>query len=284
MSTLIEAKGLSKSYGNHQALKSVDFTVERGRIVGLVGPNGAGKTTILKAILGLTSYQGDLTVLGMNPERQRHQIMQKVSFIADVAVLPRWLKVSDALEFVTDVHPNFKLDRAKYFLSKTNIPMGAKVKELSKGMVAQLHLALVMSIEAELLVLDEPTLGLDILFRKEFYNQLLTEFFNEGRSILVTTHQIEEIENLLTDLIFIRDGNIVLDATMEEVASDYIEVMVSKDDAEKAEALNPVMQRDVFGRRVYLYQGVSRELLEPLGELHSPSVADLFVAKMKEGK
>ncbi|MEP1744105.1 MAG: ABC transporter ATP-binding protein [Kangiellaceae bacterium] len=284
MSTLIEAKGLSKSYGSHQALKSVDFKVERGRIVGLVGPNGAGKTTILKAILGLTSYEGDLTVLGMNPERQRHQIMQKVSFIADVAVLPGWLKVANALEFVTEVHPNFNLERAKYFLGKTNISMDAKVKQLSKGMVAQLHLALVMSIEAELLVLDEPTLGLDILYRKEFYNQLLTEFFDEGRSILVTTHQIEEIENLLTDLIFIRDGKIVLDATMDEVTNDYIEVMVSKDNIAQAEALNPVMSRDVFGRKVYLFQGVSREQLEVLGELHSPSVADLFVAKMKEGK
>jgi len=284
MSTLIEAKGLSKSYGSHQALKSVDFKVERGRIVGLVGPNGAGKTTILKAILGLTSYEGDLTVLGMNPERQRHQIMQKVSFIADVAVLPGWLKVANALEFVTEVHPNFNLERAKYFLGKTNISMDAKVKQLSKGMVAQLHLALVMSIEAELLVLDEPTLGLDILYRKEFYNQLLTEFFDEGRSILVTTHQIEEIENLLTDLIFIRDGNIVLNATMDEVTNDYIEVMVSKDNIAQAEALNPVMSRDVFGRKVYLFQGVSREQLEVLGELHSPSVADLFVAKMKEGK
>jgi ABC-2 type transport system ATP-binding protein len=284
MSTLIEAKGLSKSYGSHQALKSVDFKVERGRIVGLVGPNGAGKTTILKAILGLTSYEGDLTVLGMNPERQRHQIMQKVSFIADVAVLPSWLKVANALEFVTEVHPNFNLERAKYFLGKTNISMEAKVKQLSKGMVAQLHLALVMSIEAELLVLDEPTLGLDILYRKEFYNQLLTEFFDEGRSILVTTHQIEEIENLLTDLIFIRDGKIVLDATMDEVTNDYIEVMVSKDNIAQAEALNPVMSRDVFGRKVYLFQGVSREQLEVLGELHSPSVADLFVAKMKEGK
>lgn len=284
MSTLIEAKGLTKSYGSHQALKSVDFKVERGRIVGLVGPNGAGKTTILKAILGLTSYQGELTVLGMNPERQRHQIMQKVSFIADVAVLPGWLKVSNALEFVTEVHPNFKLERAKHFLDRTNIPMDAKVKALSKGMIAQLHLALVMSIEAELLVLDEPTLGLDILYRKEFYNQLLTDFFDEGRSILVTTHQIEEIENLLTDLIFIRDGNIVLDATMDEVANDYIEVMVSKDKAGQAEALNPVMSRDVFGRKVYLFQGVSKEQLEPLGELHLPSVADLFVAKMKEGQ
>lgn len=284
MTTLIQAKNLSKSYGSHQALKSVDFSVERGRIVGLVGPNGAGKTTVLKAILGLTSYEGELKVLGLDPNRQRHEIMQKVSFIADVAVLPRWLKVANALEFVTEVHPNFNLERAKHFLAKTNIPMSAKVKELSKGMVAQLHLALVMSIEAELLVLDEPTLGLDILYRKEFYNQLLAEFFDEGRSILVTTHQIEEIENLLTDLIFIRDGKIVLNDSMDKVSENYIEVMVSKDDAEKAEALNPVMQRDVFGRKVYLFEGVSREQLEPLGELHSPSVADLFVAKMKEGK
>jgi ABC-2 type transport system ATP-binding protein len=282
MTNLIEAKGLSKSYGGHQALKSVDFNVARGRIVGLVGPNGAGKTTVLKAILGLTSYEGDLKVLGLDPARQRHEIMQKVSFIADVAVLPNWLKVSEALEYVTDVHSNFNLDRAKYFLSKTKIKMNSKVKELSKGMVAQLHLALVMSIEAELLVLDEPTLGLDILYRKEFYNQLLAEFFNEGRSILVTTHQIEEIENLLTDLIFIRDGQIVLDDTMEAVSENYIEVMVSKDNAEKAESMNPVMQREVFGRRVYLFEGVSREALEPLGECHSPSVADLFVAKMRE--
>jgi len=284
MTNLIEARGLSKSYGSHQVLNSVDFNVERGKIVGLVGPNGAGKTTILKAVLGLTSYEGHLKVLGLEPDKQRHQIMQKVSFIADVAVLPRWLKVENALEFVTDVHPNFNLDRAKYFLSKTNIPMNAKVKELSKGMVAQLHLALVMSIEAELLVLDEPTLGLDILYRKEFYNQLLAEFFDEGRSILVTTHQIEEIENLLTDLLFIRDGEIVLDASMDEIADKYIEVMVSKENVEKAEALKPVMQREVFGRKVYLFEGVGREELELLGELHSPSVADLFVAKMKEGK
>ncbi len=284
MKNLIEAKGLSKRYGNHDALRSVDFTVERGRIVGLVGPNGAGKTTILKAILGLTSYDGELKVLGMDPARQRHQIMKKVSFIADVAILPKWLKVKDALEFVTETHPNFNLDRAKYFLSKTNIGKDSKVKELSKGMVAQLHLALVMSIEAELLVLDEPTLGLDILYRKEFYNQLLTDFFDEGRSILVTTHQIEEIENLLTDLLFIKDGQIVLDSSMDEVANKYREVMVSKENIEQAEALNPVMQRDVFGRKVYLFEDVDRETLEAIGEVHSPSVADLFVAKMRGTK
>jgi ABC-2 type transport system ATP-binding protein len=282
MTTLIEAKSLSKKYGSHQALKSVDFKVERGRIVGLVGPNGAGKTTILKAILGLTSYQGELKVLGMDPARQRHEIMQKVSFIADVAVLPRWIKVANAIEFVAQTHPNFNIERANKFLSKTKIPMTAKVKQLSKGMVAQLHLALVMSIDAELLVLDEPTLGLDILYRKEFYNQLLAEFFDEGRSILVTTHQIEEIENLLTDILFVKDGQIVLDATMEDIAEKYFEVMVSKENAEQALALKPVMERDIFGRKVFLFDGVSRKKLEPLGELHSPSIADLFVAKMKD--
>lgn len=284
MSAIIKASGLKKSYGSFEALKSVDFSVERGKIVGLVGPNGAGKTTVLKAILGLTSYEGELDVLGLNPAKQRFELMQKVCFIADVAVLPKWLKVKDAVEFVTEVHPNFNLERAKHFLNKTNINWDSKVKELSKGMVVQLHLALVMSIEAELLILDEPTLGLDILYRKEFYNQLLAEFFDEGRSILVTTHQIEEVENLLTDLIFIREGQIVLDASMDEVSNKYIEVMVARENIEKAQALNPVMERDVFGRKVYLFEGVDREQLEAIGETNSPSVADLFVAKMKEGK
>lgn len=284
MSNIIRAKGLSKSYGSFQAVKSVDLTVERGKIVGLVGPNGAGKTTVLKAILGLTSFDGELEVLGLNPAAQRDELMTKVCFIADVAVLPKWLKVKDAVEFVTEVHPHFNLDRAKHFLSKTKINWNSKVKELSKGMVAQLHLALVMSIEAELLVLDEPTLGLDIIYRKEFYNQLLAEFFDEGRSILVTTHQIEEVENLLTDLIFIKDGEIVLDASMDEVSSRYVEVMVSRENIEQAQALNPVMERDVFGRKVYLFDGVDREQLEALGDTNSPSVADLFYAKMKEDK
>ena len=284
MSAIIKASGLKKSYGSFKALRGVDFTVERGKIVGLVGPNGAGKTTVLKAILGLTSFEGELEVLGLNPSKQRHQLMQKVCFIADVALLPKWLKVKDAVEFVTETHPHFNLERAKHFLGKTKINWNSKVKELSKGMVTQLHLALVMSIEADLLVLDEPTLGLDILYRKEFYNQLLAEFFDEGRSILVTTHQIEEVENLLTDLIFIKDGEIVLDASMDEVAEKYVEVMVSREDADQARALGPIIERDVFGRKVFLFEGVDREKLAELGEFHSPSVADLFVAKMKEGK
>lgn len=282
MSALIEAKGLSKSYGNHKALDNVDFTVEQGRVVGLVGPNGAGKTTILNAILGLTSFDGELTVLGLKPNENRHQIMQKVSFISDVAILPKWLVVENAIEYVNQVHPNFNEEKALKFLSKTKIPMKAKVKALSKGMVAQLHLALVMAIDAELLVLDEPTLGLDILYRKNFYNQLLSDFFNENRSILVTTHQIEEIENLLTDLIFVKDGKIILNDSMESVRQNYTEVMVGKDQVEDAKALNPIIERDVFGRKVFLFEGGDREALEALGEIHSPSVADIFVAKMEE--
>jgi len=282
MTRLIKARGLSKSYRNTQALKSVDFDLERGKIVGLVGPNGAGKTTIIKAILGLTAYQGELEVLGMNPASQRHQIMQNVSFIADVAVLPQWLKVSDAIAFMQDVHPKFDPVKAKGFLQKTKIPMNAKVKELSKGMVAQLHLALVIAIDAELLVLDEPTLGLDILYRKEFYNQLLADYFDEGRSILVTTHQIEEIENLLTDLLFVRDGQIVLNTSMEAMNHKYCEVMVSKELQQQAEALKPIAHREVFGRGVYLFEGVEKQALQALGEVRSPSVADLFVAMMKE--
>ncbi len=282
MTRLIKARGLSKRYSNKLALKSVDFDIHQGKIVGLVGPNGAGKTTIIKAILGLTSFDGELEVLGMNPATERHQIMQNVSFIADVAVLPRWLKVSDALTFMQDVHPKFNLEKAKGFLQKTKIPMTAKVKELSKGMVAQLHLALVIAIDAKLLVLDEPTLGLDILYRKEFYNQLLSDYFDEGRSILVTTHQIEEIENLLTDLLFVRDGEIVLNSSMDEMSQKYSEVMVNLDQKQQAEALKPIAQREVFGRCVYLYDGVDKQALEMLGEVRSPSVADLFVAMMKE--
>jgi len=284
MNAIVEAKGVNKRYGSFQALKDVCFTVERGRIVGLVGPNGAGKTTVLKAILGLTSYEGQLKVLGLDPGKQRHQLMQRVCFIADVAVLPKWLKVADAIEFVAAVHPHFNRERAEYFLGKTKIKRTATVKELSKGMITQLHLALVMSIEAELLVLDEPTLGLDILFRKEFYNQLLAEFFDEGRSILVTTHQIEEVEHLLTDLLFIKDGEIVLDASMDEVAERYTEVMVSREQQQDAEALNPVTCREVFGRKVYMFDGVERDKLAALGEIHAPSISDLFVAVMKEAR
>jgi len=284
MSAIIQARDLKKSYGSFHALKGVNFSVERGRIVGLVGPNGAGKTTVLKAILGLTSFDGDLEVLGLNPETQRHQLMQKVCFIADVAIMPSWLRVNEALEFITEVHPHFNLARAEQFLEKTSIVRDAKIKSLSKGMVTQLHLALVMSIDAELLVLDEPTLGLDILYRKEFYNELLTEFFDEGRSILVTTHQIEEVENLLTDLLFIKQGEIILSSTIEQVNEKYVEVLVGKEKLPQAKALSPLAERSAFGRSICLFENKSREQLAELGELYSPSVADLFVAKMKEGQ
>lgn len=282
MSSIITAQGLKKSYGSYDALKGVNFTVERGRIVGLIGPNGAGKTTALKAILGLTTFDGHLDVFGLDPRKDRHRLMQKVCFIADVAVLPKWMKVSQALDFVSGVHPRFDRNKAETFLKKTKIKLDSKVGHLSKGMVTQLHLALVLSINVELLVLDEPTLGLDILYRKEFYHELLSEFFDESRSIIVTTHQVEEVENLLTDLMFIKDGEIILDSSMDDVSQRFIEVMVSGDKAEAAKQYNPIAEREVFGRKVFLFDGIGPEIAETLGDTHRPSISDLFVAKMKE--
>ncbi len=282
MSSIITAEGLKKSYGNYDALRGVDFTVERGRIVGLIGPNGAGKTTALKAILGLTTFDGHLDVFGLDPRNDRHRLMQKVCFIADVAVLPKWMKVSQALDFVSGVHPRFDRLKAESFLKKTKIKRDSKVGHLSKGMVTQLHLALVLSINVELLVLDEPTLGLDILYRKEFYHELLSEFFDENRSIIVTTHQVEEVENLLTDLMFIKDGQIILNSSMDDVSQRFIEVMVSSDKAEAAKQYNPIAEREMFGRKVFLFDGIGQEIAESLGDTHRPSISDLFVAKMKE--
>ncbi len=281
MSTLIEARGLSKSYGSSKALDNVSFNVDEGRIVGLIGPNGAGKTTALKAILGLSAFSGDLKVLGLDPYRQRSKLMEEVCFIADVAILPKWLKVSQAIDFVERVHPRFSRSRAEKFLAETEITENRKIKQLSKGMVAQLHLALVMAIDVRLLVLDEPTLGLDILFRKSFYQTLLEDYFDENRTIIITTHQVEEIEHILTHLMFIQKGRIVLDQSMENVAEEYIEVLVSPDQAQAAEALGPIHERSVFGKKLLLFRGVSRANLESLGETHTPSVADLFVATME---
>ena len=281
MSALIKAQGLTKRYGDKLALDHASFSVEAGQIVGLIGPNGAGKTTALKAILGLTTYEGELEVLGHDPRVARHTVMQDVCFIADVAVLPRWLKVDQALRFVADVHPRFQLAKAEAFLARTEIPRGAKVAELSKGMVTQLHLALVMAIDAKLLVLDEPTLGLDILYRKAFYETLLGDYFDGSRTILVTTHQVEEIERILTHLMFINHGRIVLDAPMEEVAERFTEVLTTPARAEEARTLGPLHERERFGKKLFLFEGVARERLSELGELHTPSVADLFVAKMK---
>jgi ABC-2 type transport system ATP-binding protein len=278
--TCIEARGLRKAYGNTVALDGVNFRVEEGRILGLIGPNGAGKTTALNAILGLTSYQGQLTVLGRDPWTERDQLMRDVSFIADVAVLPRWMRVSHALDFLAGVHPRFDRTRAEAFLAKTTIKRASKVRTLSKGMVTQLHLALVMAIDAKLLVLDEPTLGLDILYRKQFYDSLLNDFFDRQRTIVVATHQIEEIQNVLTDFMFINHGRIVLESSMEEFELRYLEVMVNPQHVAAARMLGPIHERQVFGRSILLFDRVDREQLAALGEVRTPSIADLFVAVM----
>jgi ABC-2 type transport system ATP-binding protein len=274
----IEARGLRKTFGTTVALDGVDFRVEEGRILGIVGPNGAGKTTALNAVLGLIPYQGELRVLGRDPWKERDRLMRDVCFIADVAVLPRWIKVSQALEFVAGVHPRFDRAKAEGFLAKTSIGLDRKVKHLSKGMVAQLHLALVMAIDARLLVLDEPTLGLDILFRKQFYDSLLNDYFDGNRTIVVTTHQVEELQHILTDLMFIDRGRIVLSSSMEEIESRYLEVAVNPDQVSAARALKPMYERQVFGRTVLMFDRVERGRLMQLGEVRTPSIADLFVA------
>ncbi len=281
MQSLVHARHLRKTYGASKALDDVSFDIEAGRIVGLIGPNGAGKTTALKAILGLTDVEGELSVLGFDPRKQRTQLMEQVCFIADVAVLPRWLRVREAVEFVAGVHPRFSIEKCQAFLARTKIEPGMRVRELSKGMIVQLHLALVMAIDAKLLVLDEPTLGLDILYRKAFYESLLADYFDENKTIIVTTHQVEEVEHILTDLIFIRDGKIALAATMDDIGERYAEVMVNPDRVEAARALKPVSERQVFGKSIFLFDGVERTRLAALGEIHKPSIADLFVATMK---
>jgi ABC-2 type transport system ATP-binding protein len=276
----IEARGLRKTFGTTVALDGIDLRVEQGRVLGLIGPNGAGKTTALNAILGLIPYQGELKVLGRNPWNERDHLMRDVSFIADVAVLPRWIRVTQLLDYVAGVHPRFDRAKAESFLAKTAIKRASKVRELSKGMVTQLHLALVMAIDAKLLVLDEPTLGLDILYRKQFYDSLLNDYFDHSRTIVVTTHQVEEIQDVLTDLMFINRGRIVLECSMEEFESRYVEVMVNPENLTTARALKPIHERPVFGRSVLLFDHVSRNQLATLGELRRPSVADLFVAVM----
>src|SRR5579859_1091781 len=274
----IEARGVRKAYGATTALDGVDLRVEEGRILGFIGPNGAGKTTALNAILGLTPYQGELKVLGRDPWTERDQLMRDVCFISDVAVLPRWMRVSQTLEYVAGVHPRFDRAKAEGFLAKTTIGRDRKVRELSKGMVTQLHLALVMAIDARLLVLDEPTLGLDILFRKQFYDSLLNDYFDRNRTIVVTTHQVEEIQDVLTDLMFIDRGRIVLSCTMEEFERRYAEVMVRAERLADARALRPIHERQMFGQSILLFDGVPREQLAGLGEVRTPNVADLFVA------
>jgi len=291
--TVIEARGLRKAFGATIALDGVDLRVEEGRILGLIGPNGAGKTTALDAILGLTSYQGELRVMGRDPWSERDQLMRDVCFIADVAVLPRWIKVSQALEYVAGVHPRFDRTKAESFLAKTTIRRDSKVRQLSKGMVAQLHLALVMAIDARLLVLDEPTLGLDILYRKQFYDSLLNDYYDRSRTIVVTTHQVEEIQNVLTDVMFIDRGRIVFNCSMEDFESRYVEVMVNPEQIAAARALKPMHERPALGRSILLFdlavdlgvdrgtnQKLDRQQLSAFGEVHTPSLADLFVAVM----
>src|SRR6202022_1039359 len=276
--TCIEARGLRKAFGTTIALDGIDLRVEEGRVLGLIGPNGAGKTTALNAILGLTPYQGELRVLGRNPWTERDALMRDVSFIADVAVLPRWARVSQLLAYVAGVHPRFDRAKAEGFLAKTNIKRGSRVRELSKGMVAQLHLALVMAIDARLLVLDEPTLGLDILFRKQFYDSLLNDYFDRSRTIRLTPHQVEEVQDVLTDIMFINNGRIVFECGMEAFESRYAEVTVRPEKIAAARELKPIQERQVFGRSMLLFHDVDRQQLAELGDVRKPSIAELFVA------
>jgi len=278
----IEARGLRKTFGTTTALDGVDLQVEGGRILGLIGPNGAGKSTLLNAVLGLIPYEGDLKVLGQDPWRSRDHLARDVCFIADVAVLPRWMRVWQAIDYVAGVHPRFDRAKAEGFLARTKIKKTSKVRELSKGMVTQLHLALIMAIDAKLLVLDEPTLGLDLLYRKQFYDTLLNDYFDRSRTIIVTTHQVEEIQQILTDMMFINHGRIVLDCSMEDFEARYLELSARPEHVAQARALAPISERQVLGRSIMLFDRGDREKLAALGELRTPSIADLFVAVMSE--
>ena len=280
MPALIEARDLTKKYGAHVALDRASFSVQGGRIVGLIGPNGAGKTSALRAILGLTAYEGQLRVLGREPFRDRTALMQDASFIADVAVLPGWLRVDNAVDFVAGVHPRFRRDRAAALLAKTDIAGTRRMRQLSKGMKTQVHLALTMAIDAKLLVLDEPTLGLDILARRAFYDALVNDYMDETRTILITTHQVEEVENLLTDVLFIDKGRIVLDSSLEDIAVRYAAVEVGADRIDAARAEKPFYERRMLGKMVLYYEHPDLQKLGTLGEIHTPSVSDLFVAKL----
>jgi ABC-2 type transport system ATP-binding protein len=281
MTSLVSARNVSKRFGSLHAVDDVSFDIAKGRIMGLIGPNGAGKTTLLKAMLGLTDCEGELSVLGLDPFRQRRELMQNICFISDVAVLPRWIRVSQLLDFLNSVHPNFSRGRAEELLRSTDIQASSRVRELSKGMVTQLHLSIITAIDAKLLVLDEPTIGLDIIFRKEFYSNLLNDYFDEERTIVITTHQVEEIENLLTDVMFINHGKIVLDTSMEAIPETYVELLATDDNAAQASEYRPIFEREVFGKKVLTFEGVSRDSLQGLGEIRTPDIADLFVAKVK---
>ena len=280
MSTLINTENLTKQYGDKRAVDGVSMTIEAGSITGLIGPNGAGKTTMLRALLGLNASEGKLDVMGLDPRLERTKLQEQVCFIADTAVLPVWMKVRQVLDYVTGVHPRFSREEAERLLERTEIELDSRVKELSKGMNVQLHLAIVMAIDARLLVLDEPTLGLDILFRKQFFEQLLNDYYDEERTILISTHQVEEVENILTDAIFMRSGRIVLHESMDSLAERFHEVHVVGAALEEAKQLNPISERSILGGKAMIFEGVDRDKLEPFGQIHTPSVADLFIAKM----
>ncbi len=284
MANIVEAKALRKTYGSFTALDGVDLTIPGGAISGLIGPNGAGKTTTLKALIGLCDVEGELKVVGRDPRVARHKLMEDVCFMADVGILPKWLKVSQVIDYVESVHPRFDRKKADKFLSTTDIPVNKRIKDLSKGMATQLHLALVMAIEVQLLVLDEPTLGLDIIYRKEFYDRLLNDYYDGNRTIIISTHQVEEIEALLSHLVFINKGKIVLDALMTDLSQMYTEVLVDAEKIAEADALGPIHMRELLGKKSYIFESIAKEKLASLGELHTPSVADLFVAKLKEDR
>lgn len=282
MSPVISVRGVSKHYGKKIALHNIDLTIEPGKIVGLIGPNGAGKTSLLKGILGLAPVEGELTVLGMNPQRERVKLLERVSFIADTAILPSWIKVSELITYTEGVHPRFSRAQCMKYLAETSIALTDKVRTLSKGTVTQLHLALIMAIDSELLVLDEPTLGLDIIYRRQFYENLLNDYYDGQKTILITTHQVEEIETILTDLVFINQGKIVLAASMEHVAATYLELQVEDSYKDHALAHNPIHVRRVLGGFSMLYEsGAQRESLAQLGRLTVPSLSELFIAKIK---
>lgn len=281
MDTLVKAQHLSKIFGNKRALDDVSFNILAGRILGLIGPNGAGKTTLLKSILGLSPVDGTLEVMGMDPHKERVKLLEQVSFIADTAILPRWIKVSEAVDYVAGVHPRFNRQKCDEFLAKTSIKRDSQVRALSKGMITQLHLALIMAIDSRLLVLDEPTLGLDIIYRKQFYQSLLTDYYDEQKTIIITTHQVEEIEGVLTDLMFINDGKIILESSMDAIADRFVEVQVEPAQKEQALALKPIHMRTMLGGYSVIYENVDRALLANVGRILTPSLADLFVAKVQ---
>ena len=283
MTTVISARGVTKRYGDKFALNNFNLEVASGQVVGLIGPNGAGKTTALRCLLGLATYDGSLTVLGRDPSRNRLQLLEQVAYIADASVLPSWITVAQILHHINGVHPKFDRAKAESFLRQTEIQASQKVRTLSKGMITQLHLALAISIDARLLVLDEPTLGLDIMYRKRFYQQLLNDYFDEDRTIVITTHQVEEVESLLTNLVFIKQGRTVLDIPMESLAQQFLEIEVSNANLAAATALQPIHTRNVLGGKILLFEGVAAERLTPFGDIRAPAVADLFVAKMTEG-